>query len=353
MQLFIIGYTELGVSEPIVNAKIKDIIKNCAQANGVQIIVIGQNFSTDFIHFCNDFEQVSIQSLQVLTGLQKLNNPAAIIHFGATIKAAKSIPQYFIPLANPNQIKGLSYFGKLFVKRKYQHWLQNADKVFCTNDWALNSLQLHQPKFSALFTPIQLPTINVKSFEWQDLSAAKEALTEGHNYFLAFAPLERFTAILKEFSIFKKWQQTTMHLVFIFDTQKEVDAAIMLLKGYKFKDAVSIHLTAEHSFEWIAATYAIIWEGVDFAKTVWMDYAIQYAIPLLLDSENEIPKTWLKAGEVFSFSEKQALSNHFKLYYKDEVYRQARARMGKDWLTKMNEDRTSVALFNKIVLSHN
>lgn len=353
MQLFIIAYTELGLPQSIVNAKVKDIIQNCAITQNVQIVVVGQGFSNEFISFCNDFEQVVIKNSNTITELKNPKAPASIIHFGATIKAPKSLPQYFIPLFNPNQIKGLSFLKRYFVKKRYQKWIQNANKVLCTNDWAYNSLKLNQPKFSALFTPICLPTVKVKSFEWQELSAAKEALTDGNNYFLAFAPLERLTTILKEFSIFKKWQQTTMHLVFIFDTQQEVEAALLLLKGYRFREAVSIHSADKVSLEWIAATYAILWEGVDFSKTVWMDYAIQYDIPILLDSQNEIPATWLKAGEVFSFSEKQALSNHFKLYYKDEVYRQARARMGKDWLTKLNEARTNLAVFNNIVLSHN
>jgi hypothetical protein len=34
-----------------------------------------------------------------------------------------------------------------------------------------------------------------------------------------------------------------------------------------------------------------------------------------------------------------ALSNHFKMYYKDEMYRQARAKMGKEWLLEMTEQR--------------
>ena len=40
----------------------------------------------------------------------------------------------------------------------------------------------------------------------------------------------------------------------------------------------------------------------------------------------------------FSFSEIAALSNHFKLYYKDELYRIDRAKMSKEWLTALYQN---------------
>jgi hypothetical protein len=76
--------------------------------------------------------------------------------------------------------------------------------------------------------------------------------------------------------------------------------------------------------------------------------AIEYDIPLLFnndENQNEsLPTAWQQAGEQFSFEEKGGLSNHFKLYYKDEVYRQGRARMGKDWLTDLYAEKKNTAL---------
>ena len=180
------------------------------------------------------------------------------------------------------------------------------------------------------------------------LADAKNSLTDGANYFLAFQPLDAFVDMLKEFSIFKKWQQTNMVLVFIFENEKEVAQAESLLVGYKFKDAILINTISNMELKWIAATYAILFNNIRFDKTSLIEMAIEYDIPLLFnndENQNEsLPTAWQQAGEQFSFEEKGGLSNHFKLYYKDEVYRQGRARMGKDWLTDLYAEKKNTAL---------
>jgi hypothetical protein len=79
-----------------------------------------------------------------------------------------------------------------------------------------------------------------------------------------------------------------------------------------------------------------------------MEWGIFYDIPLLFNFIKSQPDSWNKAGSVFSFSEQSALASHFKLYYKDEVYRQARARMGKEWLQLLLSDRLQKGLPNLI-----
>ncbi len=353
MLLFIAAKSDFALPKSIVFASIKDMLQSCAHNKDIAFIVVGEHFEPDFIEYCSAFDEVSIRSTQEAVELVKQAHNAAVIHFGATIKWAKSLPQYFFPLVLPNELAGNSFIKRVLNNRKFNKWLQNSSSIFSANDWSLSTLELAYPEYSSKIQSVLLPTITTAVFEWQELSAAKEGLTQGNNYFLAFAPLERFTAILKEFSIFKKWQLTTMHLVFVFDTQKQVDTALVLLKGYKFKEDISIYLAGDLCIEWLAATYAILWEDIHFAKSVWIEYAIQYDVPLLFENKIALPENWLKAGEVFSFTEKQALSNHFKLYYKDEVYRQARARMGKEWLENRNEKRSGLELFNNIVLSLN
>jgi hypothetical protein len=68
---------------------------------------------------------------------------------------------------------------------------------------------------------------------------------------------------------------------------------------------------------------------------------------LFNNDENQnsiVPEAWQQAGEQFSFEEKGGLSNHFKLYYKDEVYRQGRARMGKQWLSDLYAEKKNAGL---------
>jgi hypothetical protein len=139
-----------------------------------------------------------------------------------------------------------------------------------------------------------------------------------------------------------------MVLVFIFENEKEVAQAETLLAGYKFKDAILIKSISNMDLTWIAATYVILFNKINFDKTSLIEMAIEYDIPLLFnnaENQNEsIPTAWLQAGEQFSFEEKGGLSNHFKLYYKDEVYRQGRARMGKQWLADLYTEKKNAGL---------
>ena len=172
-----------------------------------------------------------------------------------------------------------------------------------------------------------------------DLSETRNELTQGHNYFLSFTPIDNLIATLKEFSLFKKWQLTTMVLVFILDNPKQLAEAQQILKGYKFQEDIVLKTLDQLEIEWLAAAYAVVMDGIDFDKTSLIEWAVHYDIPLLLNENNLQPASWLKAGDVFLFSEKNALFNHLKLYYKDEMYRQARAKLGKEWLVELTEQR--------------
>jgi hypothetical protein len=295
-----------------------------------QIIIVGSDLSSHLLQTINTMEQVTLLSEKQATYLYKEKLPSTIIHFGLSIKGTRVIPQLFVPLALPNK-PDYSLLEYYFLNKRFIQYLKKAAQVIAINDWAFEQIQAQYPLHSGALKKMNLPALPLPSFEWHELSKAQESLTKGNNYFLYFAPLERFKAILKEFSIFKKWQKTTMHLVFVMDHPQDLASAALQLKGYRFKDDIIILHVNDLSLAYLAASYSIFWEGVGFAKSSWMRYAIHYEVPILLDPSLNLPLSWQKAGEIFTFKEPQALSNHFKLYYKDEMYRQARAKMGTQW----------------------
>ncbi len=345
MRICIHTRTSLPIDPVILLDIVKALVNVYSTHPQYEIVIVGLALPASFTSFCNEIEQVSILTPNDALVLYKETKNSIIIHFGTTIKGAHQIPQLFIPLALSNRLDH-SFIQSYFLKKRFHQWMKKASKVICINDWAFAHLKDQYPQYHLALQRVYLPSLAVPAFEWQELSKAQENLTQGHNYFLCFAPLKRFTAILKEFSIFKKWQQTTMHLVFVFDHPKDKEAALLQLKGYKFNQDINIVCTHDICMEWLAATYAILWEDVAFTKSSWMYYAIEYEVPLLLDTAMNLPETWLPAGEVFSFTEEQALSNHFKLYYKDEIYRQTRARMATEWLLKLKEEHAHLSMLD-------
>jgi hypothetical protein len=316
---------------------IKELVNQLVSAPHNEIVIVGDQLPELFISFCATLDDVRICTKQSAIADLKQEPTASILHFGATLKTAKVVPTYFIPLALPDYHPGPSFIQQFFQRKQFNQWLQKAESIICLNDWMYAAVAKQYPNFTSKCTTINAPTLTVPNFEWQHLSLAQAQLTKGKNYFLCFAPQARFVAILKEFSVFKKWQLTTMHLVMVHDTHAQVAASKKQLEGYKFREDISVICMEDFQLEWIAASYAILWEDVHYAANLWVDYAIQYEIPLLFDQEIHFPASWAKLGEVFSFTAPNALSNHFKLYYKDEVYRLASARLGKEWLLKHHQ----------------
>ncbi len=60
----------------------------------------------------------------------------------------------------------------------------------------------------------------------------------------------------------------------------------------------------------------------------FLTYSMRYQIPFLMHQDksdtNFICGKMAEAGEYFDFKEPDLLANHFKLYYKDEMYRAAK-----------------------------
>jgi hypothetical protein len=345
MRLFLVLPTSLPISNALLIANVKALLPSLLKIKDRQLIVVTDSPNIDFLLDGKDVEALGIQTIQEASVCIKQVTNALVLHFGAPLNWAKGFPQYFIPLFDASIHDAQSIIQRYFTKRKINNFLSNATKILAINDWALSILQTHYPQWNSKIQLLSYALPTIPAFEWQALAATKANLTTDNNYFLVFAPIEKLVPILKEFSIFKKWQQTTMHLVFVFDSSEQIQLALAQLKGYKFKDAIALHSLDEVQLSWLAATYAILWEGVSYAHAIWMQQAMQLEIPLWMDDKLQLPKTWLEAGEVFSFDEKSALSNHFKLYYKDELYRQSKAKAGKEWLNALCMQDTATDLF--------
>jgi hypothetical protein len=166
------------------------------------------------------------------------------------------------------------------------------------------------------------------SFEWSQLAPVRSALTDGNQYLLAFVGANEILPIVKAFSVFKKWQLSTMSLVFVMDTDAEKDKAANLLLGYKYKDAVELVTVSNFKLEWIAAAYLTIFSAMNSHRFQFLTYTMRYQIPFLMHHDqaavNFIATEMAEAGEYFDFKQPDILANHFKLYYKDEMYRAAK-----------------------------
>ena len=243
-----------------------------------------------------------------------------LIHFSPVALWAKQLPSYFIPLTLPHLTGHLSWLKSLIEKKRFNKTMQAAKKVLALDEWhAQNRLGVER---------LYLEKAPLPSFEWSQLAPVRSALTDGNQYLLAFVDTQDMIPIVKAFSVFKKWQLSTMSLVFVLDTEAEKDKAANLLLGYKYRDAVELVVIANFTLEWIAAAYLTIFSAMNSHRFQFLTYTMRYQIPFLMHQENPdhpfICSEMAKAGEYFDFKQPDLLANHFKLYYKDEMYRAAK-----------------------------
>jgi len=337
MRLFILTSSKFDIPKPVISQKVLDIIELGLCAQQIHFYIVVDKLSDALLLLEQNNNAVTIIKQLEAEKLMKEVTNAIVIHFGADLKSSDQFPHYFIPLSDSTSNSHLSIFQKWSLRKSFKKYIQKSLATYAINEWAFNFLENKYKGYATKMQEAYLPIATIPVYEWVALADAKNKLTEGANYFLAFQPLEAFVEMLKEFSIFKKWQQTNMALVFIFENDREVMQAQALLIGYKFKESIFIKSMSELEPRWITASYTISFNKINFDKAGLIEMAIQYDIPLFFNTtmgkQQPMPSSWSGAGELFCFEEKGALSNHFKLYYKDEVYRQARARMGKDWLS--------------------
>jgi len=337
MRLFILTRTNFAEPKAVICQKVLDIIELGLSSPHIHFYIVGDHLPSYLEVLEQNNDSVTIIKEVAAEKLIREVTNAIVIHFGYNLKGSDHFPHYFIPVTHPSFLSQLSLWKKWRQVVSFKEYIKKSMATYAINEWSLSFLQKKYPLLSSSVQEAYLPITNVPIIEWVALADARNNLTDGCNYFLAFQPLDSFIDMLKEFSIFKKWQQTNMAIVFVFENEQATKAAKQLLLGYKFKEAVVVKSILEFKVEWVAATYAILWNDIDFSKSTLIESAIHYDIPLLFNKtvqkNSPMPASWQGAGEVFTFEEKGALSNHFKLYYKDEVYRQARARMGKEWLT--------------------
>jgi hypothetical protein len=247
-------------------------------------------------------------------------SPSALIHFGPVALWAKQLPSYFIPLTIPHLNKRLSWFQSWLAKKRFNQTMQRAKQVLALDEWHAQNRQGVER--------VYLEKAPMPSFEWSQLAPVRSALTDGNQYLLAFVSVNDILPIVKAFSVFKKWQLSTMSLVFVMDTDAEKEQAANLLLGYKYKDAVELEVVSNFKLEWIAAAYLTIFSGMNSHRFQFLTYSMRYQIPFLMHqdlADNQVAIIEMaSAGEYFDFKQPDILANHFKLYYKDEMYRSAK-----------------------------
>ncbi len=179
----------------------------------------------------------------------------------------------------------------------------------------------------------------------------KNELTNGYDYFLFVVDKLsnlHLIKVLKAFSIFKRWQKSSIKLVLALDDVSQ-NNLIEDFENYKYKDEIFFFNDIKDGL--IAASYAVI-NFSNYTIGSYLFTALQNNVPLILHN-NDINKTVFHNAALYVESDEKSISESMQLLYKNEIARNTMIKSGVDLLLKYDDNKAATLIREKYFIKKN
>ncbi|MEP7280198.1 MAG: glycosyltransferase [Bacteroidota bacterium] len=182
----------------------------------------------------------------------------------------------------------------------------------------------------------------ITSLSWTEAESVKTQYTGGRSFFLFIGNISepyQLVALLKAFSIFKKWQQSNMQLVIAGYTTDWTEVFEEKLLHYKYRnDVVMIKNPASTEMaKLVAASYAVLYPATENVFPLGLVWALQ-SHKAIIAADSEVNRQLTTAAEWVDVNNtSDAFAKAMMLLYKDENRQQ--------WLVQ--QTRQTAHLFNR------
>lgn len=181
-------------------------------------------------------------------------------------------------------------------------------------------------------------------------TAVKEEYTDGKEYFIyigAIQPRKNLINLLKAFSIFKKWQRSSMKLVLAGRLAWKNEAFLQLLDTYKYKNDVVLtgYIEEKELASLCGATYAMVYPSLFEGFGVPVLEAMKCHIPVLTSAHTSMQEIGEDAALYFDPQQPQDIADKMMLIYKDENLRNSLIEKGKIVAANYSWQRTADLLW--------
>ena len=278
------------------------------------IVFVSIESSTSF--FLNWLYRVKIPSI-----IKKIKADVVIDLNGIASPKIK-IPQ--VLTANPylfvNDSTQLNKVGNFALKHfKYSQKIAGTILNYSTSE-IQSGLLLNQEKMQYL--PFTAPAI-FKTFEWHEKIMIKSQFADNKEYFISIIEdeaLDDFIMLLKGFSRFKKWQQSSMQLLILPKYESFSSAIREKLKTYKYRDDVQLLEDAEEKeiASLFASAHSLLHIAGSLPQLLILSIAMQCSLPVI-SFDNEEVKEYCAGSALFCAQKTdEALGNSLIELYKNE-----------------------------------
>ncbi len=219
--------------------------------------------------------------------------------------------------------------------RSIQKYYALADHIIVNSQYQLEYLSKHFDATDTQVTCIRQGIHSGSPMERPAKESLKEQKTQGKDFFyFDYTPCQKeiLLIVLKAFSIFKKWQQSSVQLL-ISANQSQLSYAEQLCANYLHKsDLVFMDSSNESMTDLMGAAYAYIGMSEKEMVDRHLLRALSYSLPLLLSGSEHL-KSYFGEAVLYSEKKEKDLARLMILVYKDEMVRNQLVRQCESFKT--------------------
>ena len=182
----------------------------------------------------------------------------------------------------------------------------------------------------------------------------KENYTDGKDFFLfpgGLHPENNILTVLKAFSHFKKWQQSSMKLVIVSTHSTGKNTIIEKLKTYKYRNNVMLlqNIKGNELNKIMATAYAMIYPPLFEETGLNIMQAMQCGVPVITGSIGCIPEICDDAVLYGDYHKHETIAQHLLTIYRDEHLRQKLIAAGKEQVLQFNWETSASLIWQNIL----
>ncbi len=201
--------------------------------------------------------------------------------------------------------------------------------IIAANEWVKNKWISENPLNEISILEIGEGVQAAEPLSFEEKIIIKKKYTEEKDFFVVHdvSSDNNFITVLKAYSLFKKWQQSSMLLLLLIDT-KNKNAFENILSNYKFRaDVTLVDKYMDDAIKITQTAYASLFIQDLYRITTHMLLALRAGSPIILPKSDYFSSFFKESG-FYVVPNEIDISKAMILIYKDENYRNALAEKG-------------------------
>ncbi len=271
-------------------------------------------------------------------------NADAFISLAGALSAKITIPQFLLFEADVLQ----DYTG---CKKRFQKTfitnLQQAKNIFVSEMYFKNETARAFPHFADKIKVVYHPTAgNATSLTSLEQDAVKQKYSNGYDFFycpVTAGSLQYILLLLKAFSIFKKWQKSSLKM--ILHGPPAAEQLVENFANYKYKNDIFFVQAADEAI--VSAAYCVVCLD-NYSPAGYPFVVLKTAVPLIL-FHTALNDAVFSGAVFFAGKNAQSLAGQMADVYKDEDKRAQVVQAGKLLAQKYNAGNTATLLWHELV----